>query len=313
MRTIVFTARGQVAIQEEPCPAESSETMLLRTLYSGLTNGSERNKLLGGNYSRGFPAKVGYQRVSKVVACGKDVMKFKPGDIVYTGTKLGHVEYQTAREDDLIVKLPSGFDLESAALLGVASVALHDVRRAGCGPTDRVLVIGAGLIGIFAAQAVRLMGASVTIADISAVRLAPARALGISTELLAEGLSAMTELRRLGPFSLALECSGADVLGTIIGETWGGGLLSHHGRMVLVAGRDQVVYSFNAAQHKEIAVFHADHFVQSELEEMVRLVASGSVQVRALLRDVVPVTEAPELYRRLIEAPQTLLGTVFRW
>ena len=60
-------------------------------------------------------------------------------------------------------ELPEGFDRLAASMLGVASVAFHDARRARVRVEDNVLVIGAGLIGQFAAQAARVKGARVTV------------------------------------------------------------------------------------------------------------------------------------------------------
>jgi NADPH:quinone reductase-like Zn-dependent oxidoreductase len=152
---------------------------LLKTLYSGLSNGTERNKLMGGNYSRGkWPDRIGYQHVSQVVECGGKIQNFKEGDIVFTGTYPGHVPYHLAKESDLITKLPDTLDLPSAALYGVASVAMQNVRRVEVKPTDRILVIGLGLIGLFAVQAALAMGAQVTVVDRNADRLEWARSFG---------------------------------------------------------------------------------------------------------------------------------------
>ena len=313
MKAVTFTAKGRVTIEFEPIPDCTADTLLLRTLYSGVTNGSERNKLLGGNYSRGFPARVGYQRVAEVIACGCQITRFNPGDIVFSGTKHGHVEFDLAREEDLIVTLSQGFDCESGSLLGIAAVALHDVRRANCGMGDRVLVLGAGPIGLLAAQAALLVGAQVTIADVLSDRLQVAQTLGVSSTVQASTSTDVAALATNAPYSLVLECSGADILDAVIGRTRGEGLLLPFGRLVLVAGRDRVSYDFNAAQHKEIAVYHADHFTRNELVETVQLVVEGKLRVRPLIRDVVPIDDAPQFYARLVSSPQSVLGTVFRW
>lgn len=175
---IMFVEKGSAAFIQDDMPVCTAETVLLQTLYSGMTNGTERNVLMGGNYGGHWPNRCGYQLVSRVVECGSEITSFKVDDLAYTGTFPRHVAFHTARESDLIIKLPTGFDLESAALLGVASVPLHDARRAGVRLDDNVLVVGAGLMGQLAAQTARAMGAFVTVTDLNHDRLQLASNLG---------------------------------------------------------------------------------------------------------------------------------------
>lgn len=106
---------------------------------------------------------------------GADVACFKVGDIVYTGTFGTHAELHTATEQDLIVKLPKDADLQALAFLAVAAVSWNDVGLASVTAGDHVLVTGAGLIGQFAVQAARIMGARVTLASRGRSRLEAAQ------------------------------------------------------------------------------------------------------------------------------------------
>ena len=181
MKGVMFVEKGQTAFIDEPKPQCRSDTMLVQTLYSGLSNGTERSFLVGGNYGAGlaWPKRLAYQHVSKVITCGSDIIRFQVGDIVFSSTFPGHVEFHLLRESDLVIKLASDFDLVSATMLGVASVSFHDVQRARVNVRDRVLVLGDGLIGIFAAQAARAMGAHVVLAGHHDDRLLVARNVGI--------------------------------------------------------------------------------------------------------------------------------------
>ncbi|MBD3239620.1 MAG: hypothetical protein GF331_03475 [Chitinivibrionales bacterium] len=76
MKRISFVKKGVAAIVDEPIPACAPDTMLLRTRYSAVSNGTERNQLLGGNYNgAGFPFYPGYQNVAEVVECGEDAVR----------------------------------------------------------------------------------------------------------------------------------------------------------------------------------------------------------------------------------------------
>ena len=48
MKGIMFTAKGVAEIIDEPEPTCGDDEVLLKTLYSGLSNGTERSLLVGG-------------------------------------------------------------------------------------------------------------------------------------------------------------------------------------------------------------------------------------------------------------------------
>lgn len=320
MRGVLFVAKGQAALQEEPAPACGPGQILCRTLFSGLTNGTERNVLMGGNYGGTWPGRCGYQTVGRVIEVGAGVQGYGVGDVVYSGNFHQHVAFFAAHvgvptdPNNLLLRLPAGVEPRHAALFGMASVAMHDVRRAGVRLGDRVLVVGAGCIGLFTAQCARAAGAKVTVCDVDERRLAIARQLGAHHTAATVDEAAWQALRaERGPFDVVFEDSGAPILDRIIGATWGQGLVRHRGTVVLIAGRSRIDYSFNAGQGAELAVLQASHFERSDLEELCRLVIEGVVQVAPLLQDVVPIAAAVALYDRLRDTPNTLLGTVFDW
>jgi 2-desacetyl-2-hydroxyethyl bacteriochlorophyllide A dehydrogenase len=297
--------------------------LLCRAVYSGVTNGTERNMLLGGNYSpKSWPIPlVGYQNVGRVLAIGADVEGFAVGDLIYSGIT-GHVECYAipAVLDDLTIKLPTEIEPQHAALFGVASVAMHDVRRAAVRLGEQVLVVGAGLIGQFTAQAARIAGGVVTVCDLDQARLDLAATLGAHDTIpLTTETASWRAVRERGPFDVVFEDSGAPVLDRIIGETFGEGILrppapsDARSRVVLIAGRERVEYSFNAAQGHEITLMHAGHFDGSDLHQVCRLTAQGALRIGPLIKDVIKLEDAASLYRRLVDEPATLLGTVFDW
>lgn len=63
MKGIMFVSQGQAQLIDEPVPTCTSDTMLVRTIYSGLSNGTERSFLMGGPYSAPWPTRIAYQHV----------------------------------------------------------------------------------------------------------------------------------------------------------------------------------------------------------------------------------------------------------
>lgn len=316
MRSIIFPEKGKAALHDEPTPGCNHGTVLCQSLYTGLTNGTERNVLMGGNYGGYWPSRCGYQNVGRVLAVGIGVQGVQVGDTVFSGDFCQHMQYfaAPATDEKLIIKLPDAVDPRHAALFGVASVAMHDIRRADVKLGEKVLVVGAGPIGQFTAQAARLAGAIVTICDLNEKRLAIAKTLGAHAIItLTTDATSWAAVKQAGPFDVVFEDSGASILDSVIGDNWGQGVLKHCSRVVMIAGRGRVEYSFNAGQGYELCVFHAGHFGCDDLQQVCRFTAEGMLKIGPVLQDVVKVEKAIAIYDTLRDNPDNLFGVVFDW
>ena len=319
MRAVVFAEKGRAELRDLPLPELKPGHILCKTLLSGITNGTERNSLTGGNYGGRYPAQPGYQNVAEVVTIGEGVTGYKVGDVVFDGGHHKHVGYIAPNVSDsnaphnLVIKLPEGIDSKWACLFGMAGVATHDVRRSGISLGDRALVVGAGSVGLFTAQVARTVGAHVTICDLNADRLAIASKVGIQKTVVIEDESTWGSIRESGPYDVVFEDSGAPVLDKIIGPTRNQGLITYRGKVIVIAGRDDVTYNFNAGQSHEVTVLQASHFDRSDLKELCRLVMEGTVKVEPLIRDIVPIEDAVSIYERLRDDPGSMLGTILDW
>ena len=120
-------------------------------------------------------------------------------------TQGGMAEYLTLKKS-MVRVVPEGLDLKTAALAEPLAVALHGIALAGDSPKGKkVLVCGAGPIGLLTALAARALGASdVTITDVLDGPLERASALGIESTINVAHESVPAET-----YDLVLECSGA--------------------------------------------------------------------------------------------------------
>ncbi len=303
--------RHKVLVPDWPDPPEpTGNEVKTKTIFTGITNGTERNQLIGGNYApeddqlptTGF----GYQNVGRVVEVGPDVRELKEGDVLFLSAV--HAEFVVMPEDDLLIKLPDSVDRKEAALLGMASVAMRTCRNAELRVGERVLIVGAGIIGQVAAQLATCMGALVTLCDIDAGRLELARQIGAAEEVLnVSGDRWGVEIDD-GSFDAVIDFAGVPGMeDRLILAT------RSRGRVLFIAGRDKVAYTFNLGQGREIQLKQNSHFDRHDLVNTCRLVDRGSVKLAPLIRDVVPVSQARKIYDRLRDAPDELLGTVFEW
>jgi len=323
MKGLRNTAKGVVEILDLDMPACTDDSMLVKNKYSGISNGTERNVLIGGSYWSGvYPDYFSYQPVGEVIEVGKNIKNFKVGDMVYAGTTPGHVEYHLVKETDIVVKLPEGFDMEEAALLGMCGVGFHVAVRGEVKPYDKVLVMGAGLIGLFAMQGALAHGAEVSIADIDDTRLDYAKKLGADYIYNTSTKEGRDTVNARGPYDVVFEITGADqvmdfVFGTGINDRAGAEsasrILGFKSRVVLCAGRTDVRYNFNEAEAKELSVLHNTHFTVEDLKCVIRLMEKGVIKIRPLIKTVVSFNECIPVFNTLRDNPNSLMGCVIKF
>jgi len=129
-----------------------------------------------------------------------------------------------------VFPIPDALDFDRAALADPASIALHTAKRGGVDDGDTVVVIGAGPIGILAADCARALGASRVILAARGARLGVVSRLGFETVDTAQE-EPVAALRALAP-------GGADVVldaaGTPESLRLGLGMLARGGRCATV-------------------------------------------------------------------------------
>ena len=290
-----------------------------QTICTAITNGTERNDLLSGNYAlpaEELPAIRGYQNVGRVIAVGPAVSALCVGDLVYVGSQrgagrryAGHVEFVVIAEDGLLVKLPDGVDPIHAAMFGMGSVAMRSCRHAELRMGERLLIVGgAGCVGQLAAQIATHMGARVTVCDIDDRRLDLARDIGAAEDVVDVSGDGWDEHIADSAYDAVLDLAGVPGMEDKLIAA-----VRRRGRVLLVSGRRQISYTFNLGQEREITIKQNSHFDRDDLQNLCRLVACGLVKIGPLVRDVVPVTEAGQIYAKLRDHPSQLMGTVFEW
>jgi predicted dehydrogenase/threonine dehydrogenase-like Zn-dependent dehydrogenase len=106
------------------------------------------------------PLAMGYSSAGVVLACGRGVQQFKPGDRVASNGP--HAEIVSVSKH-LCARIANNVDFDQAAFAVLGAIALHGVRLAGTRLGETVLVIGLGLIGqiavgLSAASGCRVIG-----------------------------------------------------------------------------------------------------------------------------------------------------------
>lgn len=162
------------------------EDIVVRTLVSAISPGTERWVMRGKHIGSAFPCVPGYHRVGVVEHCGEQVADVEPGDIVYGsanrweekdilsmwGAHVGHSVGPATAYHFVASSMLNRFELETVAFTILAGVGSKGIRFADVQATQKVLIIGAGIVGIAAAQTAALRGASAVLLDKDPERIA---------------------------------------------------------------------------------------------------------------------------------------------
>ncbi len=318
MRTIGihYPAKGKMAFTELGVPPKLKPTeILVHTRYSGITNGTERHAMLAEHIWEDFPSAHGYQSVGTVEQVGSAVEDFAVGDWVFYGNYVGHrgwhvVDISVPNGTHLCQRLPESHDYRPYALLGAAGVAMRGCRRCRVQPAQNVWVAGLGLIGQFAAQSARALGARVTVSDINERRLELAAQCGAHRCLDAHDEALWAELKAWGTYERILDCCGVD---PVLMDIFANRLVPHGGVIGLLAVRTITRFHWSMLHNTEASIEVSCHFNLDDLEVLLWFIERGVIRIDPLISHQVSIDEAPKIYEILRDRPGDLLGVVFDW
>lgn len=176
--------------------------------------------------------------------------------------------------------VPDTLSDEASGLLEPLSVGVWSCRKAAVAPGSRVLVTGAGPIGLVALQTARAFGATeVVVSDVRKRRLAAADELGASATVDVSERPLTEALRELGfEPDVLIECSGAPAaIGEAIRQ------VGRAGRVVLVGmGGDEIPLPLDHVQRREIQVTGTFRYANT-WPAAIALASSGAVDLDRLV------------------------------
>ncbi|GEO14979.1 zinc-dependent alcohol dehydrogenase [Microvirga aerophila] len=183
-----ITEAYRAELKEGPEPVLNTGDILVRTQWSGISRGTERLVFEGrvpvsetgrmrapmqeGRFP--FPVKYGYSTVGIVEQGppdlqGRRVFALHPHQDLFA-VPLG-----------LTVPVPEDVPPKRAVLAANLETALNAIWDGGCGPGDRIVVVGGGVVGLLTAHlASRIPGTEVTLVDVDPDRRALVEHLGAS-------------------------------------------------------------------------------------------------------------------------------------
>lgn len=331
MKALLLKEYKQIELTDVPEPVIGPDDVLVRVHACGIC-GSDIHGYDGSSGRRIPPLVMGHEAAGVIEAAGDAVADFKVGDrVTFDSTiscgrchfcRRGQVnlcdnrrvlgvscgEYRqhgafaelVAVPQNVVYRLPDDLPFESAALIEAVSIAVHaaSITRVSLG--DTAVVIGSGMIGLLAIQAIRLRGAARVIAtDVEESRLEVARQLGADITLNAREVDIPAEVARL------TGGRGADAALEVVGHTQtvndAIAAVRKGGAVTLVGNLSpKVEFPLQSVVTREITV-QGSCASQGEYPECIRLLETGAIRVEPLITAKATLAEGPEWFSRLYD------------
>ena len=208
----------------------------------------------------------------------------------------GYAEYAVTRANQCIA-LPADLSLADGAIIEPLAVALHGINLSGMKTGDKVLILGAGPIGLAVAFWARRMGASVVaVQDISFAQKERAHMLGADVfvvdpenpvESAQEGLK--------GKADIVFECVGLPgLIDQAVSQVRAQGTILLLG----LCTRPDTLHTFPMLA-KEAKLLTSAFFTRNEYIATLAALENGAQAPRSLVSDTVALADAPTVFEKL--------------
>jgi threonine dehydrogenase-like Zn-dependent dehydrogenase len=187
-RALWYVDKGRVELREETIDTPGPDEVIVRALFSGISRGTERLILSGlvgpSEWHRmraplqagafPYPVKYGY--------CAAGIVEQGPPDLMGREVFVLHPHQDRFRVPAaLAAPIPRSVPARRATLAANMETALNAIWDSGAGPADRIVIVGAGIVGLLVGYlAARLPRSAVTIVDVAAQRATVADSLGLA-------------------------------------------------------------------------------------------------------------------------------------
>ncbi|MBA6413228.1 zinc-binding dehydrogenase [Parahaliea sp. F7430] len=197
-------APNDIRLDRVEMPKPGPNDLLVKVQVCGICGSDLSYLKLGGIPGATSPMPIGHEFSGEIAAAGSHVSGFSIGDRVAInpegannaiggGSKHGafspYVLIENVSSDPgLVIKLPDTLDFKLAALIEPLAVGLNGIDRSALQAGEKVVVFGAGPVGLGCALlAKHFQAADVVVVDLSEKRLAVAKELGLKPFLASSG------------------------------------------------------------------------------------------------------------------------------
>ena len=337
MKTIEIANPGEIRIIEKEMPIPKEGEALLKVLYCGIC-GADVASYTGNQPFTTYPRIPGHEFSAEILEIPENNKGLKKGDIVTCNPyfncgecyacKRGIVnachdnqtmgvqrngsfqEYITMPIERIIAG--KGLSAEELALIEPFSISCHALSRAEVKKGDKLLIMGAGPIGLFALLKAKAMGARVLIADMLDSRLSLALeygadcAVNVKEQDLHDACKIFTGCNG---FDVCVEACGApETFLSCIDEA------AHGANIILIGnGKRETTFVHSVILKKELNIFGSRNAFTKDFEELIDLAASGKADVLKMVSGIYDIENAKDAFDALVHNDGTLAKLLIKF
>jgi 2-desacetyl-2-hydroxyethyl bacteriochlorophyllide A dehydrogenase len=323
MKTLLITEPYKIQVTETALPVIREGEALLRVKYCGIC-GADVSSYTGNQPFTTYPRIPGHEFSAEIVEIGTNKKGLKTGDLVTANPyfncgecyscKRGFVNCCTDNQtmgvqrdgsfsEYIVMPIErifsgKGLDAKQLALIEPFSIGYHALSRTPIKPTDKILVIGSGPIGLFALISAKLRGAHVYVADVLDGRLDMAMAYGADGVINTKTKDLQAEVKEItggNGFDVCVEACGlpATFLACIEAAAFAGNII------LIGNGKQETGFNHSILLKKELNVFGSRNAYSYDFTNLIDIVASGRVDVMKMVSDIYPIDKADEAFKAL--------------
>lgn len=331
MKAAIYYGKNDIRIEERPIPTVGSKDVLVHNLRGGIC-GTDINivKVGAGNMGISHGAEFGHEMVGEVVQVGADVsadikVGMRVGINPITAKRVGrrkslecsgfsqYVLIEDAALDVNLYEMDPTIPLETAVLMEPLSVGRHGAFRVNPQPTDKVVVLGAGTIGLSAAASLIAEGIpNVCVVDIDDWRLHKAAELGAVTvnsmkEELAEGLTkhfgSVNVYGQVVPdVDVFIDAAGAPVLFENVMK-----IVKPQAKISIIAVyKNEVPVSLAQIMSKELQIQGASGYTHEDISKVIDHLTHKKTNIANIVTQVYKLDDIQEAFNVAIEAKEAI-------
>lgn len=337
MKAIEISEPHKIRVIEKETPVPAENEALLKVLYCGIC-GADVASYTGNQPFTTYPRIPGHEFSAQIISVPENEKGLKPGDIITCNPyfNCGHCyacrrglvnachdnqtmgvqrngsfqEYITMPVERLIPG--RGLTAKELALIEPFSIGCHALSRAPIRPSDRVLIMGAGPIGLFALLKAKAMGVKTMVCDLLENRLQLAKDFGadLTVNASSEDLSEKSRLFTDGcGFDVCVEACGApETFLSCIEQA------AHGANIILIGnGKRETTFVHSVILKKELNIFGSRNAYTKDFEELIDIVAAGKADILHMVSAVYRAEDAAAAFRALAHNDGTLAKVLLQF
>ena len=342
MKALVLENYMDLQYKEVPLPTIADDEVLVKVKAVGICGSDVHG--LDGSTGRRIPTIImGHEAAGVIEKTGAKVSAWKPGDQVTFDstiydpndwyTKMGMYNLSDGRmvlgvsteefkrqgafaeyvcvPQHILYRIPEGVSFTEAALVEPAAVALHAINITPLKQDDLIIVLGAGMVGMFVIQLLKIKGhKNIIVVDLEDHRLQLARQLGAARTfnpndpLLTETIFSISQMR------------GADVAIEVVGinETIQKAidLLRKGATLTIVGNLSPVVQlPLQKVVTRQLHI-QGSCAINGEYPAILELIAQKKLNVKAILSAEAPLEQGASWFNRLYHKEKDLMKVVLK-